>query len=113
MASYRLHVTIPVALFFATQAWAQSQPTESGPEEPAATIVVTGSRIAKPDYETSNPIVSVDAATIEGSGRTNLTDFLSQLPSLVGSQTSNDSAGSATTNFIGATGLNLLDLRNL
>ncbi|MGN6497969.1 MAG: TonB-dependent receptor plug domain-containing protein [Tsuneonella sp.] len=77
-----------------------------------AAIVVTGSRIALPQYSQPNPIVSADAATIEESGYTNLTDFLVQSPALIGSQTSVLSAGS---NLLNAqqVGSNFLNLRNL
>lgn len=36
-------------------------------------IVVTGSRIARPEIDSPSPIVSISSATLEQSGRTNLT----------------------------------------
>jgi outer membrane receptor protein involved in Fe transport len=80
------------------------QPTE-------AEIVVTGSRIARPEISSPNPMVSYSAATLEQSGRTNLTDFLVQNPALLASDTSQDQSGSSGD--FGATGANLLNLRNL
>ncbi len=74
-------------------------------------IIVTGSRIAKPDYAFSNPVVSLDASAIQYSGETNLTDLLTQLPALTGSSDTNDESGSNET--IGGAGVNVLDLRNL
>lgn len=74
-------------------------------------IVVTGSRIRRPDYETASPIVSVSQDQIRQSGTTNLTDYLTTLPALVGSSTSRDNSGDRAG--IGATGLNLANLRNL
>ncbi|WP_313538105.1 TonB-dependent receptor domain-containing protein [Sphingomonas sp.] len=74
-------------------------------------IVVTGSRIRRPDYETASPIVSFGAQTLQQAGTTNVTDFLQGIPALVGSQTSRDNSGDRAG--IGATGLNLVDLRNL
>lgn len=74
-------------------------------------IVVTGSRIARPEISAPNPMVSFSAAAIEQSGRVNLTDFLVQNPALLGSLTSADQSGS--TSDLGGTGTNLLDLRNL
>ncbi|RYD66482.1 MAG: TonB-dependent receptor [Sphingomonadales bacterium] len=82
---------------------------QTGTQDPG--IVVTGSRIARPEISAPNPIVSFSAATIEQSGRTNLTDFLVQNPALLGSLTSADQSGS--TSDFGGTGTNLLDLRNL
>jgi len=74
-------------------------------------IIVTSSRIQKPDYAFSNPVISVDAEAISFSGATNVGDFLRDLPALTGSLDANDAAGSNA--FIGGTGLSLLDLRNL
>ncbi len=80
-------------------------------EAPLEEIIVTSSRIQKPDYAFSNPVISVDAEAIALSGATNMTDFLKRLPALTGSLDANDAAGSNA--FIGGTGLSLLDLRNL
>jgi len=77
---------------------------------PGNDIVVTGSRIRRPDYETASPIVSVSAVTLQQSGTTNITDFLTGYPALIGSSTSNQNSGDRAG--IGATGLNLLNLRN-
>lgn len=74
-------------------------------------IVVTGSRIRRPDFDTPSPVISLGSATIQQSGTTNLTDFLTGFPALQGSTTSADTAGSGAG--IGATALNLLNLRNL
>ena len=74
-------------------------------------IVVTGSRIRRPDFDTPSPVVSLGAATLQQAGTTNLTDFLTGFPALQGSSTSADNSGSGAG--IGATGLNLLNLRNL
>ncbi len=80
-------------------------------DAPLEEIIVTSSRIQKPDYAYSNPVVSLDAEAIAMSGATNITDFLKELPALTGSLDANDAAGSNA--FIGGTGLSLLDLRNL
>ncbi len=74
-------------------------------------VIVTGSRIRRPEADSPNPIISYSAAALEQSGRTNLTDFLVQNPALIGSSTSADQSGS--TGGFGATGTNLLNLRNL
>lgn len=83
---------------------------EDGAEEGEA-IVVTGSRIRRPEADSPNPIISLNAETIQQSGTTNLTDFLTGYPALTGSSTSRDNSGDR--GGIGATGLNLLNLRNL
>jgi iron complex outermembrane recepter protein len=85
---------------------------ESTPDIPKE-IVVTGSRIKQPEYSATNPVVSINSEALQYSGYTNLTDFLREIPALVGSLDSNDSAGGSANSFIGSTGLNLLNLRNL
>ncbi|HEU4651021.1 MAG TPA: TonB-dependent receptor plug domain-containing protein, partial [Croceibacterium sp.] len=83
--------------------------TDSAEDE---VIVVTGSRIARPEYSLPNPIVALGSENIEQSGQTNVTEFLSDQPALIGSQTSTFSAGS---NLVNAqqVGANFLNLRNL
>jgi outer membrane receptor protein involved in Fe transport len=84
-------------------------PLETGSGENE--IIVTGTRIARPEFSSPNPVQSFTSAGIEQSGETNLTDFLVDSPALVGSTSNAQSSGSNT----GAqeVGLNLLNLRNL
>ncbi len=80
----------------------------------AAEIVVTGTRIARPDFEAPNPIVSFDATNIQESGNTNLTNFLERVPALSNSKDSaQTSGGNGTYGTFGQTGLNELNLRGL
>jgi outer membrane receptor protein involved in Fe transport len=76
------------------------------------TIVVTGSRIARPEFSEPNPIQAYTSESIQQAGVTNLTDFLLDSPALQGSISNQDVAGSNLPNaqFVG---VNLLDLRNL
>lgn len=103
------------ALAFATPAVAQDNvpQTDVGAQEeaPEPDIIVTGSRIRRPELDSPNPIISIGAQDLQQSGSTNITDFLTGLPALAGSSTSRDNSGDRAG--IGATGLNLLDLRNL
>ncbi|MEH3108353.1 MAG: TonB-dependent receptor [Sphingomonas fennica] len=95
------------ALGLPAAAAAQPAPAEDS-------IVVTGSRIQRPDYEAPSPIVSFDAARITQSGTTNVTTFLQRIPALSNSTDSSRSAGNAQADgAIGQAGLNLLDLRGL
>ena len=73
--------------------------------------MVTGSRIRRQDYSTASPIVSFGGPLLQESGTVNFTDFLTSLPSLLGSQTAYSNSGDRAG--IGTTGLNLLNLRNL
>lgn len=103
-------------------AWAQADPAQSPAEDPAESqsanspadsnaIIVTGTRLRRPDYQTASPTVSFGKDLLQKQGVTNVTTFLTSLPSLVGSQTSRDNSGDRAG--IGYTGLNLLNLRNL
>lgn len=93
------------------------EPPPAAPEatelaEAVQTITVTGSLIPRsPDFVQTNPVVSVDAEDFRQAGTIKLTDYLKELPALTGSIGSNASGGSNA--FIGGTGLNLLNLRNL
>jgi outer membrane receptor protein involved in Fe transport len=87
----------------------------AGPLETGAgdnEIVVTGSRISRPEFAFPNPIQAYTSENIEQSGETNITQFLVDSPALLGSQTSADNAGSNTGSTL-AVGGNYLDLRNL
>ena len=106
------------ALFsIASPSWAQQQAADAAPvvvaEDEAAeeAIVVTGSRIARPELEVANPIVAITAEAIEKTGQVNITDILIRNPALIASRGSSLSGG-ADAGF-GETGGNFLDLRNL
>lgn len=98
------------------QAMAQDAADEQAGAQDSAgdegSIIVTGTRIARPEYALPNPVVSLDSQTIEQSGQTNLTEFLASQPALIGSQTSTFSAGSNLANAQ-QVGTNFLNLRNL
>jgi iron complex outermembrane receptor protein len=100
-------------------AWAQSRPqdqadapTSGAPDESANDdIAITGSRVLRPEIALPSPVESFSAANILSSGKTNLTDFLTDSPALSGSVTNEQNSGSNTLG--GGVGVNLLDLRNL
>lgn len=71
-------------------------------------IVVTGSRIARPNLSSPVPITSVSGAEFFQTGKISIGDILNELPSLQSTFTSANS-----TRFLGTSGLNLLDLRGL
>ena len=72
------------------------------------TIVVTGSRIARPTLDSPIPVTTVSQADLERSGQTNIGDVLQRVPALSASL---NQAGSTVN--IGTSGLNILNLRNL
>jgi outer membrane receptor protein involved in Fe transport len=94
-------------------ALAQDAPAPQSAEGSAAddegtAIVVTGSRIARPNLDSTVPIVSVGAEEIFQTGNTSVGDLLNDLPALRSTYSQSNSS-----RFLGTTGLNLLDLRGL
>jgi outer membrane receptor protein involved in Fe transport len=51
---------------------------------PSEDIVITGSRIARPDYVANSPIVSLSQDTLENTGRVTVESALTQLPQFSG-----------------------------
>ncbi|HEX6832149.1 MAG TPA: TonB-dependent receptor [Rudaea sp.] len=70
------------------------------------TIVVTGSNIRRVDIETANPVVTIDRAQIQQSGKVNLADLIQELPSMAG-------APITTSTNNGGTGFAGVSLRGL
>ena len=101
------------AVMVSTPALSQEETVASDGESQVTAveeIVITGSRIRLADYVQSNPVVSVTSEQIEYSGVTNVTDFMSDYPALVGSFNNQESADTGGQVSVG---LNLLNLRNL
>ena len=73
-----------------------------------AEIVVTGSRISRPNLQSTTPITSISGAELFQTGQVSVGDQLNQLPQL-----GSTFGQSNSTRFLGTAGLNLLDLRNL
>jgi len=99
---------------FAQTAEQDDSPVTTGPavvaeqEATDESIVVTGSRISRPNIDTSVPVTSVAVAELTDTGNLSLGDALNQLPSLRSTFSQANS-----TRAIGTAGLNLLDLRGL
>ena len=87
---------------------AAQQQAAASTEADSGDIIVTGSRISRPTLRSPIPVRTISAADLTRSGEINLGDVLTRLPSL---GTSFNQAGS--TQFIGTSGLNILDLRGL
>ncbi|MFN5902640.1 MAG: TonB-dependent receptor, partial [Novosphingobium sp.] len=76
--------------------------------EERSAIVVTGSRIARPNLESAVPIASIGGEEFVSEGNNNIGEVLNELPQLR-STFSQQNPGLG----IGIAGLNLLDLRGL
>ena len=71
------------------------------------TIVVTGSNIRRVDIETANPVVTIDHAAIQQSGKLTLGDLVQDLPAITGPVTN------PRVNNGGGTGASTISLRGL
>ncbi len=100
---------VPVAVLatlglLSIPAVAQDQDIQSQKLE---TITVTGSNIRRVDIETANPIVTIDRAQIQQSGKLTLGDLLQELPSIAGAATN------PQVNNGGGVGASTVSLRGL
>ena len=104
-------VICSVAILMATGASAQTTApatVTASADEAEAVIVVTGSRIARPELEGAVPIAVISPQAIRDTGAGNIQDVLADLPS-VGQNVSRTSSNFATT----GNGVATINLRNL
>lgn len=85
--------------------FAQASPPASGAMDE---VIVTGSRIARPNLESTVPVTTIQGDEIFSTGNTSIGDLLNDLPALRSTFSQSNSS-----RFLGTTGLNLLDLRGL
>ena len=100
-------------------AFAQNQPAptqgNAAPVAPTApqqastlqTVVVTGSHIRRVDLETASPVVTIDRAAIQASGKLTLGDLVQDLPAVTGGNVnpSVNNGGGSGASTIGLRGL--------
>ncbi|MGZ8347534.1 MAG: TonB-dependent receptor domain-containing protein [Allosphingosinicella sp.] len=86
----------------------ESAPVETSAVEDEQSVIITGSRIPRANFDTSQPAVVLDGEQIELRGYTNLGDALEELPAFgvpgnnaVGAQTGAFGAGQTFVNFFG------------
>ncbi|MBK5263999.1 MAG: TonB-dependent receptor [Alphaproteobacteria bacterium] len=97
---------ILVTALLATPAIAQD--VKQSPEAQGQAIIVTGSRIARPELESTVPLNVISEAAIARTGQTNVADVLRRQPIF----STGTSQGNSNFNTSG-NGLNQLDLRGL
>ncbi|MEA3180981.1 MAG: iron complex outerrane recepter protein [Gammaproteobacteria bacterium] len=85
---------------------AEAGSSDAGVQE----VVVTGSHIARSDYDSPQPVTAISAASLEAAAPANIIDFAVTLPALAGSTTVNNSSGALSN---GEAGVAALNLRNL
>lgn len=119
-ASRFLGATALASFALAAPSIASAQQTEAANVQPSAAadgsadaadsgaIVVTGSRIARPNLESTVPITTISGQEFFETGKIAIGDTLNELPALRSTFSQQNS-----TRFLGTAGLNLLDLRGL
>ncbi|SKB75310.1 Outer membrane cobalamin receptor protein [Luteibacter sp. 22Crub2.1] len=108
-AGTKLHAALCLALLGSSGA-TFAQDTTGATSSDAKTldaVTVTGSRIRRVDTETANPVVTLDRAAIEATGKPTLGDLVQELPSIAGNATN------PNTNNGGGTGASTVSLRGL
>jgi outer membrane receptor protein involved in Fe transport len=92
-------------VFASSPAFAQDKPADAtAAADEGATIIVTGSRIARVDLQATSPIAIVSAESIKLQGQTNIENVLNNLPQVMGDVTgasNNPGGGIATVNLRG------------
>lgn len=103
-----LCATALVGMFVGAPAAFAQTTSDSTTADAATDVVVTGSRIRRPEVDSPVPVTVFDSAQIQATGQQNIADTLRELPQVgVGSSRTN-------TNFLtSGTGINTIDLRGL
>jgi len=101
-----------VLLAQAAPASAQQAPPAPADSQPLQEIIVTGSRIAAPNEVSTSPIQVISAQSIQVSGKTDITDIISQLPQIYTNDLGQD-LGNGTSGLATAGGVATADLRGL
>ena len=101
-----------ILLAQAAPASARQGLAEPADSQPLREIIVTGSRIAAPNEVSTSPIQIISAKSIQVSGKTDITDIISQLPQIFVNDLGQD-LGNGTSGLATAGGVATADLRGL
>jgi len=102
---YALYAGASAVVGYAAPALAQDAQDQSNQQ--LETITVTGSNIRRVDIETSNPVITIDRAAIQKTGKLTLGDLVQQLPAVTGPNIN------PQINNSGGTGASSIGLRGL
>jgi len=86
---------------------ANTPPPDQSKSKTLETVTVTGSLIRRVDVETASPVVTIDRAQIQATGKQTLGDLVQQLPAMTGGNVN------PQTNNGGGTGGSSINLRGL
>jgi len=102
---FSLYAGASAVVGYAAPALAQDAQDQSNQQ--LETITVTGSNIRRVDIETSNPVITIDRAAIQKTGKLTLGDLVQQLPAVTGPNVN------PQVNNSGGTGFSSIGLRGL
>ena len=74
------HIALPSLLMLAMSAQAQEKPKAAVPSDEIQEVVVTGSRIARPELDRLEPTVTLDSKALDQRGYAEIGQALSELP---------------------------------
>src|SRR5579859_3899186 len=77
-------LTIWRRALLASAALLMAAPVGAIADDETETVVVTGTRIPRPEFDLPNPTMTVGSEQIEHSGTVDLGDYLKRIPALVG-----------------------------
>ncbi|MGO4505215.1 MULTISPECIES: TonB-dependent receptor domain-containing protein [unclassified Dyella] len=106
-ASVRLALGALVIGSCGTAAFAQDASADHAKSKTLETVTVTGSLIRRVDVETASPVVTIDRAAIQATGKQTLGDLIQQLPAMTGGNVN------PQVNNGGGTGNSSINLRGL
>jgi iron complex outermembrane recepter protein len=78
--AWREPLALPVLLALGMNAQAQVTPKAAAPDDSLQEVVVTGSRIARPEFDNLEPTTTVDSKTFDQRGYLDVGQALSELP---------------------------------
>ena len=104
-----LGTTLLAGAVMAGGAWAQAAPKPAADQNTLQELVVTGSRIPRPNLEQPTPVSVISPTMIQQAGPQNLGDIIAQLPAVGNTNT----VRANSNNFGNSAGISAIDLRNL
>ena len=103
--AWHLIAAIAITIGIDCSASAQSEDNNLGPEPPADILIVTGTRIPRPDATAASPVAAFDRDQLDAFREINVEEFLNELPQVV--------PGRSRSTIFGGDGTATVNLRGL
>ena len=102
--------TVSLIVLTAQSAFAQQLADAGQTGSSVEEVLVTGSRVVRDGYDAPTPVTVIGADQIEAMAPPNLSEYINQMPSIIGSSTADNSSGSLSNGQAGIAALNLRSL---